>query len=235
MELKIYKVKGSAFKEENSFKSFPLGKGDSSYSLGGMFRGFEDLYLGGNLYLIEKREDLDRFFNPLGSFFPNKKYYLSHPKKERNYLLESRVFHEYILKEQIFEIATFLHIRFNLREFKVKILEGENFFKEEGLGKEVFPFFKEEPVSLFYEEGALRIRWEEDFNKPSLDWEKDFLWPFEFENLMDFVKLKGDDIDLKGESLSFKRDNSFGLSKKIGGRIGVKEEVLKEYIFIISF
>ena len=98
MDVRIYKINtgitGRNFSSDKR-SNFPIGgKTNSFYSIGNLMRGIEDFYLEGNLYFIDKEEELEKFYNPLGDrWVAKKKYYISHPKKEReNYLLEASSF-----------------------------------------------------------------------------------------------------------------------------------------------
>ena len=114
MDVRIYKINtgitGRNFSSDKR-SNFPIGgKSNSFYSIGNLMRGIEDFYLEGNLYFIDKEEELERFCNPLGDrWVAKKKYYISHPKKEKeNYLLEASKFHGYIVRDQLEEIANYI-------------------------------------------------------------------------------------------------------------------------------
>lgn len=133
MDVRIYKINtGITGRNFSSDKrtNFPIGgKSNSFYSIGNLMRGIEDFYLEGNLYFIDKEEELERFCNPLGDrWVAKKKYYISHPKKEReNYLLEASKFHEYIFREQLLEIANYIHCELNINSLKIEVEEGNDF------------------------------------------------------------------------------------------------------------
>ena len=129
MDVRIYKINtgitGRNFSSDKR-SNFPIGgKTNSFYSIGNLMRGIEDFYLEGNLYFIDKEEELEKFYNPLGDrWVAKKKYYISHPKKEReNYLLEASKFHEYIVREQLLEIANYLHHELNINYLKIEVLK----------------------------------------------------------------------------------------------------------------
>jgi len=133
MNVRIYKINtgitGRNFSSDKR-SNFPIGgKTNSFYSIGNLMRGIEDFYLEGNLYFIDKEEELEKFYNPLGDrWVAKKKYYISHPKKEReNYLLEASKFHEYIVREQLEEIANYIHCELNINSLKIEVEEGNDF------------------------------------------------------------------------------------------------------------
>lgn len=133
MDVRIYKINtgitGRNFSSDKR-SNFPIGgKSNSFYSIGNLMRGIEDFYLEGNLYFIDKEEELERFCNPLGDrWVAKKKYYISHPKKEKeNYLLEASKFHEYIFREQLEEIANYIHCELNINYLRIEVEEGNDF------------------------------------------------------------------------------------------------------------
>ena len=133
MDVRIYKINtgitGRNFSSDKR-SNFPIGgKTNSFYSIGNLMRGIEDFYLEGNLYFIDKEEELEKFYNPLGDrWVAKKKYYISHPKKAReNYLLEASKFHEYIVREQLEEIANYLHHELNINSLKIEVEDGNDF------------------------------------------------------------------------------------------------------------
>ncbi|MDU5489990.1 MAG: hypothetical protein E6100_06770 [Clostridium perfringens] len=133
MDVRIYKINtgitGRNFSSDKR-SNFPIGgKANSFYSIGNLMRGIEDFYLEGNLYFIDKEEELEKFYNPLGDrWVAKKKYYISHPKKEReNYLVEGNKFHEYIVREQLEEIANYLHHELNINSLKIEVEDGNDF------------------------------------------------------------------------------------------------------------
>ncbi|MDU2663716.1 MAG: hypothetical protein E6638_07150 [Clostridium perfringens] len=133
MDVRIYKINtgitGRNFSNDKR-SNFPIGgKSNSFYSIGNLMRGIEDFYLEGNLYFIDKEEELERFCNPLRDrWVAKKKYYISHPKKEReNYLLEASKFHEYIFREQLEEIENYIQCELNINSLKIEVEEGNDF------------------------------------------------------------------------------------------------------------
>ena len=248
MDVRIYKINtgitGSNFSSDKR-SNFPIGgKTNSFYSIGNLMRGIEDFYLEGNLYFIDKEEELEKFYNPFGDrWVAKKKYYISHPKKEReNYLLEASKFHEYIVREQLLEIANYLHHELNINSLKIEAEEGNDFSSYTNIVLEEMNLNDEGKVELKGDK-TLEIKWSENVNS-----QNEFLWIDDFEGLVNRAQelkasnKRGEKESLEGNSLSkvensyiLEIDNSFGISEKIGKKIGVNHTWLKKCSFKIIF
>ncbi|WP_333960652.1 hypothetical protein [Clostridium perfringens] len=295
MDVRIYKINtgitGRNFSSDKR-SNFPIGgKTNSFYSIGNLMRGIEDFYLEGNLYFIDKEEELEKFYNPLGDrWVAKKKYYISHPKKEReNYLLEASKFHEYIVREQLEEIANYLHHELNINSLKIEVEEGNDFSPYTNVALEEMNLNDEGKVELKGDK-TLEIKWSENYtmdyeakqgikdadglNKERdsnpleesgeksfkedkarnilesgiLNGKNEFLWIDDFEGLVNRAQelkasnKRGEKESLEGNSLSkvensyiLEIDNSFGISEKIGKKIGVNHTWLKKCSFKIIF
>lgn len=304
MDVRIYKINtgitGRNFSSDKR-SNFPIGgKNNSFYSIGNLMRGIEDFYLEGNLYFIDKEEELEKFYNPLEDrWVAKKKYYISHPKKEReNYLLEASKFHEYIFREQLEEIANYLHSKLNINSLKIEVEEGNDFSSYTNVALEEVNLNNDGKVEL-KEDKTLEIKWsgndtrdyeakqgmkdanglnkerdsnpleesgEKSFLEESgeksfkedkarnilesgiLNGKNEFLWIEDFEGLINKVKelkasnKRGEKESLEGNSLGkgeasyiLEIDNSFGISEKIGKKIGVNPTWLKKCSFKITF
>ena len=207
-------------------------------------RGIEDFYLEGNLYFIDKEEELEKFYNPLGDrWVAKKKYYISHPKKEReNYLLEASKFHEYIVREQLLEIANYLHHELNINYLKIEVEDGNDFSFYTNVALEEMNLNDEGKVELKGDK-TLEIKWSENINS-----QNEFLWIDDFEGLVNRVQelkasnkrgekegLEGNSLGERGISYILEIDNSFGISEKIGKKIGVNHAWLKKCSFKLVF
>ncbi|EIF6167885.1 hypothetical protein ACV3RL_07640 [Clostridium perfringens] len=248
MDVRIYKINtgitGRNFSSDKR-SNFPIGgKTNSFYSIGNLMRGIEDFYLEGNLYFIDKEEELEKFYNPFGDrWVAKKKYYISHPKKEReNYLLEASKFHEYIVREQLLEIANYLHHELNINSLKIEAEEGNDFSSYTNIVLEEMNLNDEGKVELKGDK-TLEIKWSENVNS-----QNEFLWIDDFEGLVNRAQelkasnKRGEKESLEGNSLSkvensyiLEIDNSFGISEKIGKKIGVNHTWLKKCSFKIIF
>ncbi|GAA0066780.1 MAG: hypothetical protein E6748_08615 [Clostridium perfringens] len=248
MDVRIYKIDtGITGRNFSSDKrtNFPIGgKTNSFYSIGNLMRGIEDFYLEGNLYFIDKEEELEKFYNPLGDrWVAKKKYYISHPKKAReNYLVEASKFHEYIVREQLEEIANYLHHELNINSLKIEVEEGNDFSSYTNVALEEMNLNNGGKVELKGDK-TLEIKWSENVNS-----QNEFLWIEDFEGLVNRVQelktsnKRGEKESLEENSLSkgetsyiLEIDNSFGISEKIGKKIGVNPTWLKKCSFKIIF
>ena len=248
MNVRIYKINtgitGRNFSSDKR-SNFPIGgKTNSFYSIGNLMRGIEDFYLEGNLYFIDKEEELEKFYNPLGDrWVAKKKYYISHPKKAReNYLVEASKFHEYIVREQLEEIANYLHHELNINSLKIEVEEGNDFSSYTNIVLEEMNLNDEGKVELKGDK-TLEIKWSENINS-----QNEFLWIEDFEGLVNRVQelkasnKRGENEDLEKNSLIkvensyiLEIDNSFGISEKIGKKIGLNHTWLKKCSFKLVF
>ncbi|MDK0794954.1 hypothetical protein ACQR24_03295 [Clostridium perfringens] len=248
MDVRIYKINtgitGRNFSSDKR-SNFPIGgKSNSFYSIGNLMRGIEDFYLEGNLYFIDKEEELERFCNPLGDrWVAKKKYYISHPKKEReNYLLEASKFHEYIFREQLEEIANYIHCELNINSLKIEVEEGNGFSSYNNVPIEGMKL-KDHGKAELKGDKTLEINWSENVNS-----QNEFLWIEDFKGLVNKVQefkaanKRGEKENLEENSLSKEEtsytleiDNSFGISEKIGKKIGVNPTWLKKCSFKLVF
>ncbi|MFY8223918.1 hypothetical protein [Clostridium perfringens] len=292
MNVRIYKINTGRNFSSDKRSNFPIGgKTNSFYSIGNLMRGIEDFYLEGNLYFIDKEEELEKFYNPLGDrWVAKKKYYISHPKKEReNYLLEASKFHGYIVRDQLEEIANYLHHELNINSLKIEVEEGNDFSSYTNVAIEEMNINNDGKVEL-KEDKTLEIKWsrndtreyeakqgikdadglnkERDSNPLEESGEKsfkedkarnilesgilndknEFLWIDDFDGLVNKVQeLKASNKweekrSLEENSLSkgeasyiLEIDNSFGISEKIGKKIGVNRDLLKKCSFKLIF
>ncbi|HHD2752859.1 TPA: hypothetical protein ACOTG0_001654 [Clostridium perfringens] len=167
MDVRIYKIDtgltGKNF-SSNKRNNFPIGgKTNSFYSVGNLMRGIEDYFLQGNLYFIDKEEELEKFENPLGDrWIAKRKYYINHPKKSReNYLIEANKFHEYIFREQLEEVANYLHSELHINSLKIEVKEGNDFSSYTNLPIEEMKLNGEGKAEL-KDNKTLEIKWSEN-------------------------------------------------------------------------
>lgn len=269
MNVRIYKINtgitGRNFSSDKR-SNFPIGgKTNSFYSIGNLMRGIEDFYLEGNLYFIDKEGELEKFYNPLGDrWVAKKKYYISHPKKEReNYLLEASKFHEYIVREQLEEIANYLHHELNINSLKIEVEDGNDFSFYTNIAIEEMNLNNDGKVELKGDK-TLEIKWSENdtreyeanqeekevdyLESENINGKNNFLWIEDFKDLVNKVQeLKASNKweekrSLEENSLSkgeasyiLEIDNSFGISEKIGKKIGVNPTWLKKCSFKLIF
>lgn len=232
METKIYKIdmglNGRNFKDKPKVNS-PLGRNKSSfYSISNFKRGLEDFFLEGNLYFIDSQESLDTFKNLLGNqWIGGKQYYLSHPKNETS-LIEARCFHEYILMEQIGEIATYLHKNLHCNKVLVNIKEGNDFssFKELNIEEDkLSEFGRVTLIDSKYLELTFYGDEEENFKKNTCFWIDDFKE----------LTTKLSNQEKREFSYTLNLDNSFGMSSKIAKKIGINPSWLNKIVIEFKF
>lgn len=289
MDVRIYKIDtGLTGKNFSSDKrtNFPIGgKTNSFYSVGNLMRGLEDYFLQGNLYFIDKEEELEKFENPLGDrWIAKRKYYINHPKKSReNLLIEANKFHEYIFREQLEEVVNYLYSELHINSLKIEVKEGNDFSSYTNLHIEEMKL-KDEGKAELKDNKTLEIKWSENFAKNNtatqvtesnanlksvenfksslednykeketyntIDTTKEvkkqvdcnvernlkseYLWIEDFKELTQKVNA-GKDSNREIFTYNLEIDNSFGISEKIGKKIGVNSTWLKKCSFKIIF
>src|SRR5690606_29501635 len=103
--------------------------GSSAFSTNSIKLSLVDLIAFDNHYVINSKDELNRFENPLGnSWIQKNQYYIRHPKKARERcLIEAEKFHEYIYREQISDIVSFLRANLTLKHLTISSEEGIDF------------------------------------------------------------------------------------------------------------
>lgn len=230
MSLKIYRIDnslvGKGFRQLRKPDLPPMASGAL---FGNLFRGVGDYLTGENYYLIG-REELNRFINPLeNSWIEKTQYYVRHPKaiKDRE-LIEAQYFQEYILREQISDIVSFIRANINVKELYIKSLNNVAF--NFGAKVPIEEMTIEGNVDIdMYREYELRIT-----SKSRLKISEkrlNYIW------INDFSTLKASIDNFDGGTFKEKIiiDNSFGFSLKEASRIGMSTNLIGRKEFIIKF
>lgn len=183
-----------------------------------------------NHYVINSDDELSRFENPLGNSWVQKnQYYIRHPKKARDrWLIEAEKFHEFIYREQLSEIISFLRANIPLKYLLVSSQEGID-----------FSAFANVPIEDLQVEGKAQIKLNSKkelvINCPEglkiSEKRKEFIWINDFQELMSVV-----DGFVGGEfSHTIGIDNSFNITLKEAKLVGVGASWLKSSKLKISF
>ncbi len=151
-------------------------------------------------------------------------------------------YHEYIVREQLEEIANYLHHELNINSLKIEVEDGNDFSFYTNIAIEEMNLNDEGKVELKGDK-TLEIKWSENVNS-----QNEFLWIDDFDGLVNKVQeLKASNKweekgSLEENSLSkgeasyiLEIDNSFGISEKIAKKIGVSPTWLKKCSFKITF
>lgn len=253
MNVKIYKIDtgitGKNFSSDKKSSLLIGGKSNSFYSVGNLMRGIEDFYLQGNLYFIDKEEELEKFENALGEkWVPKRTYYINHPKKE-NLLIESKKFHEYIFREQIEEIIDYIHEELNIDYLNIEVKEGNDFSAYNNLPINEIKLNSGAILEL-KDNKTLEVKWgnddkEKNFkskitlkpHKASENGEicpsnssKAYIWIKDFLNLVNGAKPYNEN----GFSIDIEIDNSFEITPKIAKKIGINPTWLNKVILEVK-
>ena len=140
------------------------------------------------------------------------------------------------------EIANYLHHELNINSLKIEVEEGNDFSSYTNIVLEEMNLNDEGKVELKGDK-TLEIKWSENINS-----QNEFLWIEDFEGLVNRVQelkasnKRGENEDLEKNSLIkvensyiLEIDNSFGISEKIGKKIGLNHTWLKKCSFKLVF
>ncbi|SFG92276.1 hypothetical protein SAMN05660649_03137 [Desulfotomaculum arcticum] len=200
------------------------------FSHGSIILSIVDLVSSDNHYVIKDQDELERFENPLNnSWIQKSQYYIRHPKKARErYLIEAEKFHEYIYREQISDIVSFLRGNLTLKHLTIS--------SEEGID---FSAFANIPIEDLKVEGKadvkLKSKKELVINCPEglkiSEKRKEYIWINDFQDLLSVV-----DGFQGGEFRhTIEISNSFGMGLKEAKQIGVGTSWLRKCKFEIKF
>lgn len=230
MTLKVYRIDNSLVgKGFRKLRKPDLPVMSFSSPFDNVFRGIGDYLTGENYYLIGE-DELSRFINPLkNSWIEKTQYYVRHPKVSKDKeLIETQYFQEYILREQISDIVSFLRANIQIKELYIKSLSQTSF----NFGCVV-------PIEQMQVEGNVKI---DKYNQYELkitsesrlkisEKRTDYTW------INDFLTLKNAIDNFEGGIFEEKLiiDNSFGFSLKEAKRIGMNSTLMGRKEFIIKF
>lgn len=235
MSLKIYRIdtslvgKGFRILRKSDLPT-PMATAISGGIGKNLIRGVSDYLTGDNYYLLDAKTELDRFINPLGnSWIEKTQYYVRHPKavKDRE-LIEAQNFQEYILREQISDIVSFLRANIQIKELYIKSVNQTSF--NFGVNVPIEGMRVEGNVSIDrFSEYELKIT-----SKSRLkisEKRTDYTW------INDFSTLKTAVDNFEGGKFEERLiiDNSFGFSLKEANRIGMNTNLMERKEFIIKF
>ncbi|MCG4470886.1 hypothetical protein L0P50_18670, partial [Lawsonibacter sp. DFI.6.74] len=83
------------------------------------------------------------------SWIEKEQYYIRHPKASKDrVLIEAEKFHEYIYREQLSEIISYLRSEFRLKYLKIEIKQGNDFSSYINLPIEEIPVEGETNIKL---------------------------------------------------------------------------------------
>ena len=236
MSLEVYRIDNSLFGKwfrrirKSDLPTHRIIGGAAMVGSLNCIRVMGDFFIGNNYYLLDKKHELNRFINPLGnSWIEKTQYYIRHPKavKDRE-LIESQYFQEYILREQISDIVSFLRANIQIKELYIKSLNQTSF----NFGVNV-------PIEQMTVEGNVNIDKFTEYELKITSKSKlkisekrtNYTWINDFSTLKTAIdNFDGGKFD---ERLII--DNSFGFSLKEANRIGMNTNLMGRKEFIINF
>ena len=236
MSLEVYRIDNSLFGKwfrrirKSDLPTHRIIGGAAMVGSLNCIRVMGDFFIGNNYYLLDKKHELNRFINPLGnSWIEKNQYYIRHPKavKDRE-LIESQYFQEYILREQISDIVSFLRANIQIKELYIKSLNQTSF----NFGVNV-------PIEQMTVEGNVNIDKFTEYELKITSKSKlkisekrtNYTWINDFSTLKTAI----DNFDGGKFEERLIIDNSFGFSLKEANRIGMNTNLMGRKEFIINF
>ena len=236
MSLEVYRIDNSLFGKwfrrirKSDLPTHRIIGGAAMVGSLNCIRVMGDFFIGNNYYLLDKKHELNRFINPLGnSWIEKTQYYIRHPKavKDRE-LIESQYFQEYILREQISDIVSFLRANIQIKELYIKSLNQTSF----NFGVNV-------PIEQMTVEGNVNIDKFTEYELKITSKSKlkisekrtNYTWINDFSTLKTAI----DNFDGGKFEERLIIDNSFVFSLKEANRIGMNTNLMGRKEFIINF
>lgn len=235
METKIYRIDGSLVGKifralRKTDTPGPRNIATASMPMSNLIRGIKDFTVDENIYLIDDMAELNKFDNALGNNWIQKtQYYIRHPKVKRERLLiEAEQFHEYIYREQLSEIVSYLRSEFKLKYLKIEVIQGNKFSSYSNLPIERMSVEGEVKLEL-KNERVLEIKSTKGMKRS----EKriDYVWLNDFRGLLDAV----DNFDEGDFRYSQKINNTLDINSKLYKVVGIDLKWKNTSTFEIEF
>jgi len=216
LSLKLYRIDRSLFgKINNHFKKPDLPAPLTGASIGGLLMKNLKDYSRENSYVLSQDDEISRFLEVFGNDWIENLYYVRHPKKARtDYLIPADKFHQFIIREQLADMISYIRANVRVKELEIKISRDNS--GEFGLNGVI------EGIPL---EGETTIRFINNYSiiikcpRPLRASEKKttYIWINEFPHLTAII----DDVDSGIFEINETYDLSFGLSIDVAEIIGV--------------
>lgn len=224
--LKIYRIDTSFFgKLNNRFKAPDLPVQNAL--IGNPFKNLSD-YNRENSYVLSKESEIERFSEAFGNDWVEDEYYIRHPKKiKTDVLIPAERFHQYIIREQISDIISY--IRANVRVKKLEISFEKGIVSGVGVQGIVDGISFEGSVNASCSsEYSVLI----DCNRPlkASEKKKEYIWIDEFQHLQAVIDETFDSRFEINEAF----DLSFGLDVKAAKLVGMNAALSAQYSFKID-
>ncbi|MEJ6949403.1 hypothetical protein [Natronospora cellulosivora (SeqCode)] len=192
-----------------------------------LFQAIRDYFSGDNFYILSREEEIKRFEFPLKRHKSKKIYYIRHPHKDRE-LIESAKFFEYVTREQLAEIISYIRSYIDVSYIRIERKSGIE-----------FNTFINSPIDDIPVEGKVEINFSSkdileikcpNKLKPS-ERKRNFVWIDEFPGIKELV-----DCFNGGEASRYiERSQDYGLTIKIADRLGIGSKWIKGYKLKIDF
>jgi hypothetical protein len=227
MTLKIYRIDRSFFgKMNNKFKAPDLPVMAASI-IGNPFKNLAD-FNRENSYVLSKDDEIARFNEAFGNDWVDDRYYIRHPKKSKtDVLIPSERFYQYIVREQIGDIISYIRANVRVKKLEISLLRGANV----GVGLKGIV----EGIEL---EGAAKASCNSEYSviidcdRPLKASEKklQYIWIDEFQHLQAMI----DETSESRFEIKEQFDLSFGLSVKAAKAVGLNADFNTTHLFSVN-
>lgn len=94
--------------------------------VGNPFRNFSD-FMQDNFFVLSKDDEISKFTEANDNEWIDDIYYIRHPKKMKtDILIPANKFHEYIVREQIADMISYIRANLNVKTLDIKITKENN-------------------------------------------------------------------------------------------------------------
>lgn len=216
MSLKLYRIDRSFFGKLNNRLKQPDIPVAASI-IGNPFKNLVD-FNRENSYVLSKDDEISRFTEAYNNDWVDDIYYIRHPKKcKTDILIPAERFHQYIIREQISDMISYLRANLRVKELEINILRNNS--GKLGLNGVI------EGLDL---EGEANIKFNKSYSaiiqcpRPlkASEKKKNYTWIDEFPHVVEIV----DDVEDGKFKINEEFDLSFGLSVKVAKVIGANIE-----------
>lgn len=227
MSLKTYRIDRSFFGKLNNWLKNPDLPVDTLAYLGGSFSKNILYYNRENSFVLSKEDEINRFSEAFGNDWVDDIYYVRHPKKlKSNILIPANRFHEYVVREQLSDMVSFVRANVNVKRLEVKIFKGSN------VGVNICGVIKEIPL-----EGGAKLSLGSSYSiliecdRPLKASEKKtvYTWLEDFPHLVSTL----DEAENGSFQVNETFDLSFGVSVKAARAIGANVDWNTNHSFLL--
>lgn len=194
---------------------------------GNVFQAIRDYFSGDNFYILSSEDEIERFIFPLKRYKSKNVYYIRHPHKDRE-LIESAKFFEYVTREQLAEIISYIRSYIDVSYIKIERKSGIEFSAFTNFPIEDIPIEGKVKIN-FSSKDILEIKCSNRL-KPS-ERKRNFVWIDEFPGIKELV----DSFNGGEASRYIERNQNYDLNIKVADKLGIGSKWINGYKLKIEF